>query len=56
MEKSVATDLVIFGASGDLAKRKIIPALESLNGNNTLAGTVTANVGGGVYQIVGTAK
>jgi glucose-6-phosphate 1-dehydrogenase len=26
------TDLVIFGASGDLARRKIIPALESLDG------------------------
>ena len=27
------TDLVIFGASGDLARRKIIPALRGLNGN-----------------------
>ena len=27
-----ATDLVIFGASGDLAKRKIIPALHSVDG------------------------
>ncbi|HCO02854.1 MAG TPA: glucose-6-phosphate dehydrogenase, partial [Actinobacteria bacterium] len=33
MSKPVATDLVIFGASGDLAKRKIIPALQSLNGD-----------------------
>jgi glucose-6-phosphate 1-dehydrogenase len=34
MSEPVATDLVIFGASGDLAKRKIIPALESLNGSS----------------------
>jgi glucose-6-phosphate 1-dehydrogenase len=27
------TDLVIFGASGDLARRKIIPALHSVDGN-----------------------
>src|ERR1700686_1283623 len=33
MSKPAATDLVIFGASGDLAKRKIIPALQSLNGS-----------------------
>src|ERR1700730_14376231 len=33
MDKLAATDLVIFGASGDLARRKIIPALQSLNGN-----------------------
>ena len=26
------TDLVVFGASGDLARRKVIPALHSLNG------------------------
>ena len=32
-EHSTTTDLVIFGASGDLARRKIIPALHSLNGN-----------------------
>jgi glucose-6-phosphate 1-dehydrogenase len=30
---TIATDLVIFGASGDLARRKIIPALHELNGN-----------------------
>ena len=33
MDRTAATDLVIFGASGDLARRKIIPALQSLNGN-----------------------
>jgi glucose-6-phosphate 1-dehydrogenase len=31
--RSAVTDLVIFGASGDLARRKIIPALHSVNGN-----------------------
>jgi glucose-6-phosphate 1-dehydrogenase len=31
--KAGATDLVIFGASGDLAKRKIIPALHSVDGS-----------------------
>ncbi|GAC1616482.1 MAG: glucose-6-phosphate dehydrogenase [Candidatus Dormibacteraceae bacterium] len=30
---SETTDLVIFGASGDLARRKIIPALHGLGGN-----------------------
>ena len=33
MDRPVTTDLVIFGASGDLARRKIIPALQSLNGS-----------------------
>ena len=33
IRRPTATDLVIFGASGDLARRKIIPALQSLNGN-----------------------
>ena len=32
-DRHVNTDLVIFGASGDLAKRKIIPALHGLNGS-----------------------
>ncbi|HVD01638.1 MAG TPA: glucose-6-phosphate dehydrogenase [Candidatus Dormibacteraeota bacterium] len=32
-DRRAPTDLVIFGASGDLARRKIIPALHSLDGN-----------------------
>src|SRR3979409_1689153 len=30
---STTTGLGVFGASGDLARRKIIPALQSLNGD-----------------------
>ena len=44
MDNPVATDLVIFGASGDLAQRKIIPALQSLNG------------GGGRLRVLGAGR
>src|SRR5947209_19603895 len=36
------TDLVIFGASGDLARRKVLPALEAITDKNATVRVVGA--------------